>query len=63
MESKKWTMIQDTIMTTIVDFSANTYGDLQVDSMDGTIHLDIKAPIFKVATEKKPLHDEQGRRN
>ena len=56
-------MIQDTIMTTIVDFSANTYGDLQVDSMDGTIHLDIKAPIFKVATEKKPLHDEQGRRN
>jgi hypothetical protein len=38
-------------MTTIVDFSTNTYGGLRVDSPDGTLRQDIQAPIFNVATE------------
>jgi len=46
-------------MTTTVHFSTNTYGD----SPDGTIRQDINAPIFKVATEKKPSNDDQGRRH
>jgi len=53
IESNKRTTQLD-IMTTIVDFFTNTYGELQVDSRDGTLRQDINAPIFKVATEKWP---------
>jgi len=48
-------------MTNIVNFSTNTYGELQVDSPDRTLHLDIKGPIFNLATEKKPSNEDQGK--
>jgi Uma2 family endonuclease len=48
-------------MTAIVNFSTNTYGELQVDSPNRTLHQDIQGPIFDVATEKKPSNEDQGR--
>jgi hypothetical protein len=50
-------------MTTIVDFSTDTYGELQVDSPDRMLHQDIQAPIFNVATEKKYSNEDQGRQH
>jgi hypothetical protein len=48
-------------MTSIVDFSTNNYGELQVHSPAGTLRQDIQAPIFNVETEKKTSNEDQGR--